>query len=445
MASGNRKIQEFFKPKAPANPAASLPSTGHVPEVPTSQLIIKSSEDEESNSDTSLEDLADLLQFKSSKCASYQGNNGPKPSKATRSKDGRKYPAYPASPVAAKPKYQFDLKKLVGQAEIANATEESAIRVKAMLDGNPPMASTPPGCNRPDTHSETLGSFAAEEEGAKMEKVLQAVKRTEATHAEKRWYFFDSCEEKKFAVSLFSASKTVGGWQGNIVDPQLREQLILSGFARDMITLKDALPDEFFLWILGEICIERRTDLREAYCNTLAASEEQIPRLIHPETIAHIFRKLGAKETSVDLNQKILLVPEDVSACKGHDYQILRTVIVFIGNISRHLSEVTRSYTISILARLCADGVVLENIGLLAAIRRAIEQVSQSITGMFWIDSVRGKCLCCVLIFRLTSSSLERYVTRYFLASRKLRCVSRYFATYHEQLHDSMNSGGAWL
>jgi hypothetical protein len=397
MASANRKIHEFFKPKQQ--------STENAPGDPPNRLVIKSSDDEESHSDTSLEDLADLLQFKGPKIALYQGNSSPKPSKATRSRDGRKYPTSPASPIVAKPKYQFDLKKLVSQAEIANATEESAIRVKAILDGDPLAASTPPCCNPPDAHSEIVGSLAADGDNLKMEKVLQAVKRTEATHTESRWCFFKLSEEKGLVVSSLSTSKVVGEWQGSLTDPQLREQLVLSGFARDMILLKDSLPDEYFLWILDEICVEKRTDLQEAYCNMLTASEEQIPRLVHPETIAHIFRKLGAKESSVDLHHKIRPLLGAPSGYEGQDWATLKIVITFMGSLSKHLSEATRSYTLSILARLCADSVVLENIGLLAAIQRAIEQVSQNITSMFWTNSVRRKCLYPVLISRLTLPS----------------------------------------
>jgi hypothetical protein len=217
------------------------------------------------------------------------------------------------------------------------------------------------------------------------------VRRTEATQSEKRWYFFNLYEEND--ISDFPASNVVDGWKAGIADPWLREQTILSGFAKDMITLKDFLPDEYFLWILDEICIEKRTDLREAYCSTLVASREQIRRLIQPGTIANLFCKLGARKTSVELYHKISLVTQDSPDYESQDWAILKTVITFIGNISRYLSEPVRSYALSILARLCADSVVIGNIGLLAAIQKAIEKISKTISGMFWTNSVRRKYL----------------------------------------------------
>jgi len=156
-----------------------------------------------------------------------------------------------------------------------------------------------------------------------------------------------------------------------------------------MVVLEDTLPDELFMWMLDEICIEPREDLRDAYSRILLASTEQAQRLIRPEKIMRIFRRLGAKEAAIDVHKKIKAVPADSSKPHNRDWVLLRDIIAFIGGVSEHLEVVTSSYALCILGKMCVDDIVLENVCLLAAIRKAIEQICKSTENTYWERRVR--------------------------------------------------------
>jgi hypothetical protein len=400
MAPTNGKIQDYFQ----RVPSSSKPTTEKVvTKVPlepkkgshqAGQQIIRSSDDEETDSDSSLEDLADMLKFQSAtQRPTSTAANGSETSKISRLRNRGKPVRGSASPGAVKPKLMFDMKMLVDQAKKSEATEASALRLQALLDETAGSAQDPqtrsPGVNQ----NEILESVVAEQEGCSVEQVLRAVKRTEAIHANKRWEFFEATKPDTLTVRHFPYDDTVEGWKVDLADPDLREQLVLSGFVRDMVALGDHLPDELFLWILDEICLGSREDFRDAYAKILLASPKQIRQTVRPEIIVHLFQKLGAKGEATDINRKVKSIAGDHAKSEGQDWAVVRNVVIFIGRISEYLSVSTCSSTLCILARLCIDDVVSENIGLLAAAQETIEKISRGIRDEHWQKIVRAEAI----------------------------------------------------
>jgi hypothetical protein len=380
-------------PPSRQRPSASIKNEASIqdetPQASTSQRIIRSSDDEESNSDCSLEDLKDLLQFRNATQGTKPNSNGLKPSTNARTRGRGRRPATPNSPLTVKPRYQFDMKTLVSQAEMYEAAEASALSLQALLEETAKSGSVSPSSKSGAAHTGILESVVAEQEGASLEKVLQAVKRTEATQAEKRCYVFEPYEENSKPTMPMPEIRALEGWKQSLADPRQREHIVLSDFARDMIILGDVLPDDLFLWILDEMCLESRDDLREAYSRILMASKLQIHKLISPETVINVFRRLGVKELGVDTKQKLKLASLENGPYGDRDWTNMRATIIFISKISDHLSALTCAYVICLLARLCVDTAVLETIGLLSAVQKTMEQASKSLDSRFWENSVR--------------------------------------------------------
>lgn len=402
MAPTNGKIQDYFQ-RVPSSskPATEKAVTG-VPLEPqkgsyqAGQLVIRSSDDEETDSDSSLEDLADMLKFQNAtqRPISTAANSSRTP-KTSRLRDRGKPTRGPgpASPGEVKPKLMFNMKMLVDQAKKSEATEASALRLQALLDNTAGSAQDPQTRSPGADQNEILESVVAEQEGASVEQVLRAVKRTEAIHVNKKWDFFEALKPDNPTVRNFPYDDTVKSWKVELANPELREHLVLSGFARDMVALGDSLPDELFLWILDEICLGSRDEFYEAYVKILLASPRQIRQTICPETIVYLFRKLGAKEEALDVSRKAKSIAGDHAKSEGQDWTVVRNVIIFIGRISEYLTVSTCSSALCILARLCIDDVVSENVGLLAATQETIEKICRSIGTEHWQKIVRAEAI----------------------------------------------------
>jgi hypothetical protein len=285
------------------------------------------------------------------------------------------------------------MKTLIEQAEKHKATEASALSMKALLED---AAENDSQGNSPDAVRDSiLQSVLAEKvkDGADPGKFLLAVKRTEAIRTEKVWYFFDPVRDNPHPARLLPACTVTTGWKVMLADPQSREQFLLSGFARDMVALGDTLDDDLFRWMLDEICFEHRNDLREAYCKILAATDDHVGQIMSHEVISNIFQKMGAKKAAVDINEEVNLVSKDQLPYEGHDWATIGVVIAFIGRISKYLSTETSSYIMCVLTRLCMDSVVGEEISLLAAVQKTMEQVCTNIEDAHWETIVRPKSL----------------------------------------------------
>jgi hypothetical protein len=237
-----------------------------------------------------------------------------------------------------------------------------------------------------------LESVVADKEGTSVEKVLQAVKRTEATLTEKKWNFFKPREQIE---PLKRELPPCSGWQELFLDPLEREHMLLSGFAKDMIMLGEALPKDLFLWMLDEVCFESRSDLRQAYGEILGAASEQTLQYLKCKDITNMLRKLGAKEDALDLNADLIPATMDLKANK-QEMEFLGPTIDILGKLSENTEIDTSIYILSILSRLCVDSVIWENIDLLNAVQRAMVRVCNNIDGDDWQQAVS------LLIFPLT-------------------------------------------
>jgi hypothetical protein len=373
----------------------------------SSDRVIQNSDDEDEDSDSSLEDLSALLAAKSSEIRERQAVNGVAPSTPVAPRH-QTTANFHTSPLPVLSKYKFDLKSLVSRAERDEATEASSKRVKAMMAAKDEIADEDATMTFNDhtanpakfAHGALLESVVADREDGGSHKVTRAIMRTEATVTEKRWYFFDTqAKASKSERKPFPTRSVPENWRRELVNPKMRYQAFVSGFAEDMVTLGKKLPDELFLWILDEACLEASDPLRTSYLNTIKESKEQIERLLNPDLIRKLFRTIGGSSNATEISQKVVPVPELADPYSNRDWARLLSIIKYLGQIGKSLQQKSRTNIICMLLRMSVDHVIFENVDLLDSVQDTLSRLCRYTPDEDWETCVR-------LFFHLMSTLL---------------------------------------
>lgn len=360
----------------------------------SSERVIQDSDDESDGSESSLEDLSALLAAKNSEVRAKQATNGITPSTPVASRHSAKTFNFHVSPLPVLSKHKFDLKSLVSRAEDHEATEASSKRVKAMMAARDSDEDTTMSDHAAELakfpHGALLGSVVAEREDLEAHKVTRAIMRTEATVTEKRWYFFNTnSSAPKPQRTPFPTEAVSENWKTELVDPNTRYHSFVSGYAEDMVTIGKKLPDELFLWMLDEACLEASDPLRKSYLSIITVSNEQITRLLTPDLVRKVFQSLGGSPNGTDITQKVVPVPKLADPYGSGDWARLLSLINFFGHISKFLQIKTRTSIICMLLRMSVDHVVYENVDLLDSVQITISRLCRSTPEKEWDACVR--------------------------------------------------------
>ena len=362
----------------------------------SSDRVVKSSDDEDSDSDASLVDIATLLQA-----------NRPATQTIVSTKAAPSTPSAPRfrndntelnnSPIVV-PKYKFDLKYLASLAKTDDAIEASSKRIKALStlqEDTDALFPAEVDSHEPDTkHLDLLGSVVASREDGEIQRVTRAIKRTEATLAEHRWYFFDTQgDTSKEKRQPFPTKSVPVAWKAEFLDSKSRYQTFVSGFAEDMVSCGKALPDEIFLWMLDELCREPSDPLRSSYSNILRECPAQVLRLVGPERIQSLFKGLGGTPIGTSISQKIHTRAGLVDPYGRYKWDRLRAVVKFLGQVARNLQQSARVFTISMLLRLSIDRVVFDNIDVLDQVQDSIGRLCRHTPDDSWEACVSSPIL----------------------------------------------------
>ncbi|EKD14596.1 uncharacterized protein L3040_000120 [Drepanopeziza brunnea f. sp. 'multigermtubi'] len=353
-----------------------------------SDRVINDSDDQDS--DSSLEDLSTLLAARRSSSASRPKTSG------DRAKTPPRYQTrtnkFPVSPLTVLPKYKFDLKALIAHKESDDAAEASSKRFKAMLEMKNDEDVAMDGDARAN-HNALLESFVADGEEGYADKVNRALRRTEATVADPRWYFFETqAELGKPKRKPFPVASIPESWKSVLMDPEARHQTFLSGFAEDMVSLGQQLPDELFLWMLDEVTIESNAPLRTSYLNLFRQCTEQSQRLLTPDAIQRIFRRLGGTARTTSLKEAIRPVQRLADPYPSRDWAKLLSVIKFLGQAAEILNQSSRKYAISMLLRMSLDKMVFENTDIHDSMQQSIARLCYHIPDDIWNASCSQIC-----------------------------------------------------
>ena len=351
--------------------------------------VVKSSDDEDGDSESSIEDLLTVLQPKHSP-------NRPKASPseftaATPTASRTKNLTFHTSPMPVLTKHNFDLKSLARHAEADRKTEASSKRIKAMQEASEKKGNiTNQGRHDASAkikNSNILQDVVGRHEDGDVNKVARAVARTEATLQEQRWYFFDTqANPSKPQRMPFPTKSIPGNWQSDLNDPKTRHQTFVSGFAEAMVQLGKVLPDEILLWMLDEICVESDEPLRVSYCNVLKRCTEQISYLINPNVIQKMLERVGADPTSMRVAEKIRPVAALAEPYAKRDWSKLRSLIKFFGMIAKSLQP--RTWAVSIFLRMSVDKMVMDNVDIFDLVQKTLNSLCIYVPDDEWDNCV---------------------------------------------------------
>lgn len=375
------------------------------PSLVNSQRVVKNGEvvirnsDDESDSDSSLEELDDLLLLESRKtqrepsCPELQL---PSTSRNINAVDRRRIsrrrrtktdtvivPLNSDLPVQAK-RYKFDLETLAKHKKQEDASTENFSRASAMfrsLDQQTVSAAGAPGT------ASTIGPLDAtfidlvmKEHGDddELSRLKAAIQRTEALNHDKMWSFFDEqAEEPLPEQAEFPVSED--DYLGRILGKTFsRQQAFLSGYVGEF-AMKERLPEEILLWIMDAICLEPRDDLRYSYSAILTDASKDLASILSPKRIDILFRNIGATAKALDIEGPVDPCLKFSQSMEAVSRPNLLSILDLFQNLASNLSTETRMHVICTLCRLALDHSVANNCHIIGAIEDAFASLFESI------------------------------------------------------------------
>lgn len=366
--------------------------------VKNGEVVIRNSDDE-SDSDSSLEDLDDLLLLDGRK---HRGEpSSPEPQSPAlplhrNAEDGRrmstrrrikvdKVVAPLCSALLVQPKkYRFDLESLARHRKQEEASVEDISRANAMLRSFEQEKASARG------NSEAVskkGPFDAafidkvmEEHGDEDEisRLKAAIQRTEALHHGKSWSFFDEqAEEPLFEQADFPVVED-DRLGPVLVETSSRQQAFLSGYVGEFV-MKENLPEEILFWIMDAICLEARDDLRYSYTATLTDASKHLALVLSPERIDMLFRRIGATAAALDIEGPVIPHAASSQSIEATSRPCLLSILDLFQNLASDLGAESRVHLICTLCRLALDRSIANCCHTMSAIEDAFASLIETI------------------------------------------------------------------
>lgn len=240
-----------------------------------------------------------------------------------------------------------------------------------------------------------------DEEGRGKLRIMRALERAaDASTGKKTFYFFEQAETdtKSLVVgNAFPVAQAKGPWK-ILADKQDRARHFQSGLPFDIQRMFGNLPDEIFLWILDEICQERRRELAAEYVKLLRICDDQAQRLITPALLQRLFKNLGGSNEACNLSLAVSLTDEVKDPYRDREWTCLENFLGLLGCIAHSLGSSSRTVAMQMLLRLGMDNIAVENFGLAQEWRWTVDLLARSVPGREWNSFVSVFYLCSLLL-----------------------------------------------
>ncbi|CRL29206.1 unnamed protein product [Penicillium camemberti] len=301
--------------------------------------VVISSDGEDTDSICSLEDPKNLF--------------------APRSKKDEFTPAK-FTKVSSPKKYRHNIDSLVHDAVDDNEVEASVARARANYVQEQPDGKEPGNNPSGTALNETMliSALGQNEDGVGGQRLIGAIRRTDALDHGRAWPFFD-CTQTLPPAPQFPQDLFAPGTSMDILrESDTRERQFMSGEFIQMALSKGLLPDEFVLWIFRSIPYERREELSSAYYRIIKNMDvERLKLLIRPADINDLFSRLGARSQALDPSKEVIPVPSQYitpdSALKDHVTFV--SVLRLLRETAGLLAEDTQEQVVLMLLRLTLD------------------------------------------------------------------------------------------
>lgn len=405
-------------PDIPSSPPSITAMSSPTPRAPISRdAVIAASDDEFSDSDD--DSLPDILRRNNAPTLPKlprPAAAAPAPPGLLATPRGKRTAAaheFHSSPLTIQSKKQKqDMKSLLEFARKDEEIRASAQRFSAMLEKEAKMQRGGAAGDDQQQDEGQEGRAAAalkehileaataaangdgeDEDGAENKmRVVRALQRAEVGSARKLYYFFDQVEPDPDVVGRkFPKAKAKGPW-AILNDAQDRGGHFASGFPYDIQKKLGNLPDEIFLWILDEVCSERRKTLQTEYVKLLSICNDQTSRLVTPALLQQLFRNLGATKDVDKLMGPVTFREEIPNPYPGRDWSCIECSLDLLGAMAFDFTSATRSTAMRILLRLGMDSLAVENFGFTQKWRQATDLIARSVPDGDWTAFCQEAC-----------------------------------------------------
>ncbi|OJD35318.1 uncharacterized protein BKCO1_18000131 [Diplodia corticola] len=354
-------------------PQPSQSSTASKRIVKDGLMIVRTSDSEEdSDSGSDLEDLSTILN-KKRRAQAPPGESRPamkvKEAKATPAKYGLRSYFKPPPPkrefrsiIAPRKEYRINLSDLVAAKQRGLNAEARVLEAQRKAEEAERAENECKESSR--LTREGLSTALGDDEDA--QRTLDALERTEALETSQVWQFFMANGHQKAARTTpkFPAqSLSKEGWHRILIEPSTRNAVFISGIVKNRV-YEEALPDEVMLWMIEELCQNRKEELTSAYLDVLDASAPQLRKLLDKQTISSLFAKLGARKEAITMeSEQPAILPAEVSA---HDPRIslhngIRPLLELLRRAAPNIQSEAVQYVLAVLIRLSFDDSVRQD------------------------------------------------------------------------------------
>ena len=380
-------LQSEIASHEPASSSSQTLLTSSQRIVRNGEVMIRNSDDE---SDSSLEDLDDLLARNHSKIfppppACTLGGSFSNVEAGKDVEDVKKQrigisardekPAslhYSALPVIPKPQ-RFSLELLAKEKKQYEAGKVSVAHALSLMESYDQRKASRNETSRVLDQRDTLEAdlmnklVKSEEDGDSVGRLQNAIRRTEALQYSQSWSFFEDSPGSSFQHRADFPAIEDQRLRQVLDAPASRQQAFLSGYIGEYAN-KASLPEELLIWIMDELCFETRDDLRYSYADTLKYAAVQLSPLITLEYINMLFIKLGATAKATDIEEPV--VPRVVLSqnIEHVSRPCLLSILDLLGGIARNLVVECRTHIFCLLCRLALDHSIVKDFHIINAV-----------------------------------------------------------------------------
>ncbi|PWY83527.1 hypothetical protein BO70DRAFT_290805 [Aspergillus heteromorphus CBS 117.55] len=293
------------------------------------------------------------------------------------------------------PKYRHTLDSLVVKTVDDNETEASIAKLKAAFEKEALREAEKKnalahGSNLKSTrlHEGVLASALGDDDDELgLQRLLDAVRRTEALDLEKTWHFFDNESELPPALDFPTTSIKPGTQLFGLRETHSRERAFHSGIV-DVALARSMLPDALISWVFHSVPSESQDSIRQAYCRAVKNTPaERIKTLITPADIDQIFHRLGATPRALSISEEVIpdaeVTKSRVETGSPREGALL-AVLDLLSGAADSFAENTRERVLNYLFRLTLDASLTSN----ARICSELEQAILSVLGNVHEDTV---------------------------------------------------------
>ncbi|KAJ5932105.1 hypothetical protein N7516_006594 [Penicillium verrucosum] len=266
--------------------------------------------------------------------------------------------------VSSPKKYRNCIDSLVHDAVDDNEVEASVARARANYVQKQPdgkeTGNKPYGTALNETM--LISALGQNEDGVGGQRLIGAIRRTDALDHGRAWPFFDCTQTLPPAPNFHRSSSNNSLFHfiraDRFAESDTRERQFISGEFIQMALSKGLLPDELVLWMFRSIPYERREELSNAYYRIIKNMDvERLKLLIRPADINDLFSRLGARSQALDPSKEIIPVPSQYitpdSALKDHVTFV--SVLRLLRETAGLLAEDTQEQVVLMLLRLTLD------------------------------------------------------------------------------------------